>query len=190
MIFRTNRDEIVLSSNNLKTVCLYGHEGSNPPSSAKARKHSRKWMLFLFCERIYNGIRTQWKNGTVCCFLNGDRRFLRNITLNSIQNVEQKSRTKSPILRQSEKAFTKVDAFFVLREDIQWDSNAVKKRHSVLFFERWQKIFAKHYIKFNPKCWAKIKNAIPQTPQKKHRKHNVFNAFCFIFWVFLSTRPL
>ena len=31
----TNRDGMGHHSVNLKTVCLYGHEGSNPPSSAK-----------------------------------------------------------------------------------------------------------------------------------------------------------
>ena len=49
------------------------------------------------------------KNNTVCCFLSGDRRFLRNITKDKIRNVEQKSRTNP--LRRAKKAS---DAFALL----------------------------------------------------------------------------
>ena len=48
----------------------------------------------LFCfEDLIKGVERSEQNNPVSCFVNGDRRFLRNVTLNLIQNVEQKSRT-------------------------------------------------------------------------------------------------
>ena len=39
------------------------------------------------------GIERSEQNNPVSCFVNGDRRFLRDVTSDKIPNVEQKSRT-------------------------------------------------------------------------------------------------
>ena len=39
------------------------------------------------------GVERSEQNNPVSCFANGDRRFLRDVTLDKIQNIEQKSRT-------------------------------------------------------------------------------------------------
>ena len=74
--YRSGHNEAVL-----KTVCLYGHEGSNPPSSAKTKKHSRKWVLFLFFIKWYLGIQTEWKNNTVKYFCADKLGFIGELAL-------------------------------------------------------------------------------------------------------------
>ena len=49
--------------------------------------------LFCFAESIKRGVERSPKNNPVNCFGDGDRRFLRDVTFEMIQNVEKKSRT-------------------------------------------------------------------------------------------------
>ncbi len=51
----------------LKTVCLYGHEGSNPPSSAKIQERSRKRVLLYFVKNHIGGFERSEK--TTQCYL-------------------------------------------------------------------------------------------------------------------------
>ena len=65
------------------------------------------------------------------------------------------------------------------------------KQPSELFCERWPKIFAKRYIEFNPKRWAKIKNE-SLTPKNTAEK----DTFCSIFlsksqtWYIIAARRI
>ena len=73
--YRSGHNEAVL-----KTVCLYGHEGSNPPSSAKTGNPPIR-VDFLFCKKEYWGIRTQRENSTVCCFWTVTEDFCKAYTI-------------------------------------------------------------------------------------------------------------
>lgn len=109
----TNRDGTGRHSVNLKTVCLYGHEGSNPPSSAKTRKHPSG--CFFVLRKTILGDSNAVKKQHSALFLNGDRRFLQSINNGVLLFALQKSRAKSPILRQNGKAFTQVSAFLIAK---------------------------------------------------------------------------
>ena len=45
------------------------------------------------------------------------------------------------------------------------------KQPCELFCERWPKLFAKHFIKLNPKCWAKSKNDSPRIHQNNKKAY-------------------
>ena len=50
----------------------------------------------LFWWILKRGVERSPKNNPVNCFWDGDRRFLRDVTFEMLQNVEQKSRTTPP----------------------------------------------------------------------------------------------
>ena len=103
----TNRDGMGRHFVNLKTVCLYGHEGSNPPSSAKTGNPPIR-VGFLFCKKRILGDSNAEKKQHGVLFLNGDRRFLQSINKEVLVIALQKLRAKSPILRQNKKAPNRV----------------------------------------------------------------------------------
>ena len=61
---------------------------SGPPKQKKPFGAFLFWLTLLM-----RGIERSEQNNPVSCFANGDRRFLRDVTLDKIPNVEQKSRT-------------------------------------------------------------------------------------------------
>ena len=96
--YRSGHNEAVL-----KTVCLYGHEGSNPPSSAKQKSILARECFFVLYKRILGDSNAEKKQHSAL-FLNGDRRFLQSINEVFLLLALQKSRATSPILRQNRKA--------------------------------------------------------------------------------------
>ena len=48
--------------------------------------------LFFYASAFKQGIRSSEQNNPASCFENGDRRFLRDVSLDLIQNIEQKAR--------------------------------------------------------------------------------------------------
>ena len=63
-----------------KSVCAQAHEGSNPSLSAKKREASSFEGASCFLREYKQGFERSEQNNPVSCFVNGDRRFLRNIT--------------------------------------------------------------------------------------------------------------
>ena len=84
-----------------KSVCAQAHEGSNPSLSAKKKNHPIGW-FFFFINAERGGFERSEQNNLNGCFVNGDRRFLHDVTKDNIRNVGQKSRT-NPFLIYSQK---------------------------------------------------------------------------------------
>ena len=49
--------------------------------------------LFFVLRDLIKGVERSEQNNPVSCFVNGDRRILRDVTKNQIQSIEQNSRT-------------------------------------------------------------------------------------------------
>ncbi len=97
-----------------------------PLSPPKSEKHPHLRVLSCFFVRIQMGFERSEQNNTVRCFVNGDRRFLHDVTKDNIRNVGQKSRT-NPSLRQQKRNFCLPKVPFLF---IHCESNGISSRCS------------------------------------------------------------
>ena len=69
----------------------FSDRGSTPLGSTKTKKEASR--LFFILRDLIKGVERSEQNNPVSCFANGDRRILRDVTINLIRNIEQNSRT-------------------------------------------------------------------------------------------------
>ncbi len=66
---------------------------TTPLGSTKITKKAYASAPFVILRDLIKGVERSDQNNPVSCFVNGDRRILRDVTKNQIQNIEQNSRT-------------------------------------------------------------------------------------------------
>ena len=79
-----------------KSVCAKAHEGSNPSLSAKKQAASSFEDASCFSREYTQGFERSEQNNPVSCFVNGDRRFLPDITKK--QNPKRRAKIKNESL--------------------------------------------------------------------------------------------
>ena len=71
----------------------FSDRGSTPLGSTKITKKAYASAPFVILRDLIKGVERSEQNNPVSCFVNGDRRILRDVTKNKIQSIEQNSRT-------------------------------------------------------------------------------------------------
>ena len=79
--------------------------GFESPPLRQTKIHPIGWIFV--CGESKRGFERNEQNNPVSCFANGDRRFLRNVTKDKIQNVEQKSRTNPSLVKRLGEKFSR-----------------------------------------------------------------------------------
>ena len=68
-------------------------QGFDSPRVHQNNKKAYASAPFVILRDLIKGVERSEQNNPVSCFVNGDRRILRDVTKNQIQNIEQNSRT-------------------------------------------------------------------------------------------------
>ena len=126
----------------MKTVCLYGHEGSNPPSSAK-NKCRMEYILHLFFIQVADLVYHRRKAYIITLQRVYHHRRCIPLRLDDIQNfvlmicnfceIDDIQGSRLDLLLSKQEIHPIGWIFCFAKKRILGDSNAVKKQHSALF---------------------------------------------------------